>query len=53
MLDAAEVLADLREPPRNRLEKVTGGRAVQHPGQPAVAGLLLPVGCWTGGRGDP
>ena len=27
MLDAAETLADLRVPPGNRLEKLTGGRA--------------------------
>jgi len=30
MLDAAEVLADLRVPPGNRLEKLTGDRAGQH-----------------------
>jgi toxin HigB-1 len=30
MLDAAETLADLRAPPGNRLEKVTGDRAGQH-----------------------
>ena len=29
MLDAAEVLADLRVPPGNRLEKLTGDRAGQ------------------------
>ena len=30
MLDAAEVLADLRVPPGNRLEKLTGDRAGQY-----------------------
>jgi proteic killer suppression protein len=30
MLDAAEVLADLRVPPGNRLEKLSGDRAGQH-----------------------
>lgn len=30
MLDAAEVLADLRVPPGNRLEKLVGGRAGQY-----------------------
>jgi toxin HigB-1 len=30
MLDAAETLADLRIPPGNRLEKLTGNRAGQH-----------------------
>jgi addiction module HigA family antidote len=30
MLDAAEVLADLRVPPGNRLEKLTGNRAGQY-----------------------
>ncbi len=30
ILDAAETLADLRVPPGNRLEKLTGGRAGQH-----------------------
>lgn len=30
MLDAAETLADLRIPPGNRLEKLTGDRAAQH-----------------------
>ena len=30
MLDAAETLADLRVPPGNRLEKLTGDRAGQH-----------------------
>jgi toxin HigB-1 len=30
MLDAAETLADLRVPPGNRLEKLSGGRAGQH-----------------------
>ncbi len=29
MLDAAETLADLRVPPRNRLEKLSGDRAGQ------------------------
>jgi hypothetical protein len=54
MLDAAELLADLHVPPGNRLEKLTGdrARAVQHPDKPAVADLLLLVGCWTGGRAD-
>ena len=30
MLDAAEILADLRVPPGNRLEKLAGDRAGQH-----------------------
>jgi toxin HigB-1 len=30
MLDAAEILADLRVPPGNRLEKLTGDRAGQY-----------------------
>ena len=30
MLDAAEILADLRIPPGNRLEKLAGDRAGQH-----------------------
>ena len=30
MLDAAEVLADLRVPPGDRLEKLTGDRAGQY-----------------------
>lgn len=30
ILDAAEVLADLRIPPGNRLEKLSGDRAGQH-----------------------
>ena len=30
MLDAAESLADVRVPPGNRLEKLTGNRAGQH-----------------------
>ncbi len=30
MLDAAEVLADLRVPPGNRLEKLAGDRAAQY-----------------------
>lgn len=30
MLDAAEVLSDLRVPPGNRLEKLTGDRAGQY-----------------------
>ena len=30
MLDAAEILADLRVPPGNRLEKLAGNRAGQH-----------------------
>ncbi len=30
MLDAAEVLADLRVPPGNRLEKLAGDRARQY-----------------------
>ena len=30
MLDAAEVLGDLRVPPGNRLEKLRGGRTGQH-----------------------
>jgi toxin HigB-1 len=30
MLDAAEILADLRVPPGNRLEKLTGARAGQY-----------------------
>jgi proteic killer suppression protein len=30
MLDAADILADLRVPPGNRLEKLTGDRAGQH-----------------------
>jgi toxin HigB-1 len=30
MLDAAEILADLRAPPGNRLEKLTGDRAGQY-----------------------
>jgi proteic killer suppression protein len=30
MLDAAEELSDLRVPPGNRLEKLTGDRAGQH-----------------------
>jgi proteic killer suppression protein len=30
MLDAVETLADLRIPPGNRLEKLTGNRAGQH-----------------------
>lgn len=30
ILDAAEVLADLRVPPGNRLEKLSGDRAGQH-----------------------
>ena len=30
MLDAAEVLADLRVPPGNRLEKLAGDRAGQY-----------------------
>ncbi len=30
MLDAAEVLADLRVPPGNRLEKLVGDRAGQY-----------------------
>jgi proteic killer suppression protein len=30
MLDAAEELSDLRAPPGNRLEKLTGDRAGQH-----------------------
>jgi toxin HigB-1 len=30
MLDAAEILADLRVPPGNRLEKLTGNRAGQY-----------------------
>ncbi len=30
ILDAAESLADLRVPPGNRLEKLSGGRAAQH-----------------------
>jgi proteic killer suppression protein len=30
MLDAAEVLGDLRVPPGNRLEKLAGDRAGQH-----------------------
>ncbi len=30
ILDAAETLADLRVPPGNRLEKLTGDRAGQH-----------------------
>ncbi len=30
MLDAAEVLADLRMPPGNRLEKLAGDRAGQY-----------------------
>ncbi len=30
MLDAAEVLADLRVPPGNRLEKLAGDRAGRH-----------------------
>ncbi len=30
MLDAAEVLADLRVPPGNRLEKLAGDRASQY-----------------------
>ncbi len=30
ILDAAESLADLRVPPGNRLEKLSGGRAGQH-----------------------
>lgn len=30
MLDAAEVLDDLRVPPGNRLEALKGGRAGQH-----------------------
>ena len=30
MLDGAEVLADLRVPPGNRLEKLAGGRAGQY-----------------------
>jgi proteic killer suppression protein len=30
MLDAAKVLEDLRSPPGNRLEKLTGNRAGQH-----------------------
>ena len=30
MLDAAETLGDLRVPPGNRLEKLTGDRAGQH-----------------------
>lgn len=30
MLDAAETLADLRVPPGNRLEKLTGDRVGQH-----------------------
>jgi toxin HigB-1 len=30
MLDAAETLADLRVPPGNRLEKLTGDRAGQY-----------------------
>jgi proteic killer suppression protein len=30
MLDAAEVLADLRIPPGNRLEKLSGDRVGQH-----------------------
>jgi proteic killer suppression protein len=30
LLDAAEVLDDLRVPPGNRLERLSGGRAGQH-----------------------
>ena len=30
MLDAAEILADLRVPPGNRLEKLAGDRASQY-----------------------
>lgn len=30
MLDAAEILADLRVPPANRLEKLAGDRAGQY-----------------------
>lgn len=30
LLDAAEALGDLRIPPGNRLERLTGGRAGQH-----------------------
>jgi proteic killer suppression protein len=30
MLDAAEILADLRVPPGNRLEKLSGDRGGQH-----------------------
>ena len=30
MLDAVEILADLRVPPGNRLEKLTGDRAGQY-----------------------
>jgi proteic killer suppression protein len=30
ILDAAEVLDDLRIPPRNRLEKLSGGRSGQY-----------------------
>jgi proteic killer suppression protein len=30
ILDAAEVLSDLRVPPGNRLEKLSGDRAGQH-----------------------
>ena len=30
MLDAAEILTDLRVPPGNRLEKLTGDRAGQY-----------------------
>lgn len=30
VLDAAEILADLRVPPSNRLEKLAGDRAGQH-----------------------
>ena len=30
LLDAAEMLEDLRVPPGNRLEKLTGNRAGQH-----------------------
>jgi plasmid maintenance system killer protein len=42
MLDAAEVLADLRVPPGDRLEKLTGDRAGQYRIRvnPAVADLL-------------
>jgi hypothetical protein len=54
MLDAAEILADLRVPPGNRLEKLAGDRVGQYsiPDQPAVADLLPVDRRRTRGRGD-
>jgi proteic killer suppression protein len=44
ILDAAETLQDLRIPPSNRLEKLSGDRQGQHSGSRATSGCLSAFG---------